>query len=333
VNSERPIGIERITDASWTGHLERAAFGFNAYLGAAIRVDGAAYGTISFASSEPRKERFSATDKDLIRLMAQWLGFAIERSQRAETRPVASVVPAAPAPLESAEPVSAAATRPEALGATGVESRAVQTHAAPKSRRAVSPQDRSESQRLIDPNQILKSIDNQLHSLVGDRVNLVVKLEAALGLAAAPRVPLAAIVRTLVTNARDAMPGGGDLLIETSKLELATGGPGMIPAVAPDQYVTISVTDSGSEPDEDTLSRLFEPPTLEAAQSIHSGDRLVLSTVYRILQTCGGDLSVEVKPGIGSTFTVYLPRAGVETRAPRMTPPAPAPMAPSPNAG
>jgi hypothetical protein len=333
VNSERPIGIERITDASWTGHLERAAFGFNAYLGAAIRVDGAAYGTISFASSEPRKERFSATDKDLIRLMAQWLGFAIERSQRVDTRPVASVVPSAPAPLEYAEPVSAAATRPEALGATEVESRAVQTQAAREFGRAAPMQDRNEFQRLIDPNQILKSIDSQLHSLVGDRVNLVVKLESALGLAAAPRVPLGAIVRTLVMNARDAMPGGGDLLIETSKLELATGEPGVIPAVAPDQYVTISVTDSGSEPDEDTLSRLFQPPTIGAAQSIHSGDRLVLSTVYRILQICGGDLSVEVKPGIGSTFTVYLPRAGVETRAPRMTPPAPTPMAPSPNAG
>jgi signal transduction histidine kinase len=229
--------------------------------------------------------------------------------------------------------VAAATTRSEAIGATGVETRAVRAEVKRESKRAASLSRRNGSQRIIDPNQILRSIDSELHSLAGDQVNLVLKLEPELGIAAAPRVPLGAIVRTLVMNARDAMPGGGELLVETSKLELASGEPGVIPAVAPDRYVTISVTDSGSEPDEDTLSRLFDPPTVDTAQSIHSGDRLVLSTVYRILQTCGGDLSVEVKPGIGSTFTVYLPRAGVETRAPRTTPTALAPVTPSPNVG
>ena len=118
LNSERPVGIERITDHSWTGHLERAAFGFNSYLGAAIRVNGAAYGTISFASSEPRKDRFSATDKDLIRLMAQWLGYAIERSERAGARPDAAIAAAAPAPSESTQPAVVTAKRQEPSVAT-----------------------------------------------------------------------------------------------------------------------------------------------------------------------------------------------------------------------
>jgi GAF domain-containing protein len=328
LNSERPIGIERITDASWTGRLERAAFGFNSYLGASVRVDGSAYGTISFASSEPRNDRFTATDKDLIRLMAQWLGSAIERSERAEARPDASVAPSAPAPPARAEPLAAAATRSEAAEA---EIRAMQIQAKRRPTRAASLPGRNGSQRVIDPNQILLRIESELHCLAGDPVKLALKLEPELGVAAAPRVPLGAIVRTLVMNALDSMPGGGELSVETSTLELATGEPGVIPAVAPARYVTISVTDSGSEPDEDTLSRLFDPPPVDAAQSIYKGDRLVLSTVYRILQACGGDLSVDVKPGIGSTFTVYLPRAGVEARALRKTPPARTPVPPSPN--
>jgi signal transduction histidine kinase len=226
-----------------------------------------------------------------------------------------------------------AAKQPQTSETAAVASKAAPSQTARKAGRKAAPRGRGGSQRVVDPNRLLKKIDRELHSLAGDPVNLVVKLEAELGRAAAPRVPLAAIVRTLVMNARDAMPGGGELLIETSRLELATGEPGVIPAVAPDQYITIAVTDSGSEPDEDTLSRLFEPPTDETSQSIHSGDRLVLSTVYRILQACGGDLSVEVKPGIGSTFTIYLPRASVETRAPRESPRTPPPMAPSPNVG
>jgi len=146
------------------------------------------------------------------------------------------------------------------------------------------------------------------------------KLDPDLGFAAAQDLPLEAIVRTLVMNARDAMPEGGELVIEASNLEIAGGEPGQMPALAPNRYVTLSFTDSGREPDAEALSRLFDRAPAGAEQP--SGDnRLALPTVYRELQICGGDLSVKVEPGRGSTFTVYLPRAREQVRAPRKAAP------------
>jgi signal transduction histidine kinase len=184
-------------------------------------------------------------------------------------------------------------------------------------------------ERVIDPNRILKRIENELRALVGDAVNFTMKLDPDLGFAAAQNLPLKAIVRTLVMNARDAMmPEGGDLVIEATNLEIAGGEPGQMPALAPDRYVTLSFTDSGREPDAEALSRLFDRAPA-GAEPTSSDDRLALSTVYRVLQICGGDLSVKVEPGRGSTFTVYLPRAREQVRAPRKAAPAHAPAMPS----
>ena len=181
---------------------------------------------------------------------------------------------------------------------------------------------------MIDPNRILRRIENELRVLAGDSVNFAMKLGPNLGFAAAQNLPLKTVVRTLVMNARDAMPEGGELVVETADLEIAGGEPGQMPALAPDRYVTLSVTDSGREPDADALSRLFERTPVDPEQP-SSDDRIALSTVYRVLQICGGDLSVKIEPGCGSTFTIYLPRAREQVRAPRKAAPALAPVMPS----
>ena len=181
---------------------------------------------------------------------------------------------------------------------------------------------------MINPNRILQRIENELRTLASDSVDFAMKLDPSLGFAAAQNLPLKAIARTLVMNARDAMPEGGTLVVETSNLEIAAGEPGQIPALAPDRYVTISFMDSGEEPDADALSRLFDRAPVDADQP-RSDDRLALSAVYRILQICGGDLSVKVEPGRGSTYTVYLPRARAQVRATRKAAPALGPVMPS----
>jgi len=240
--------------------------------------------------------------------MAQWIGSEIGKRNERETSADSSVEDptlAAPVPSSSAarqqgvdEP--AAAEPKEAPSRTG--------------KRA----DLLYVERVIDPNRILQRIENELRALVGDAVNFTMKLDPDLGFAAAQNLPLKAIVRTLVMNARDAMmPEGGDLVIEATNLEIAGGEPGQMPALAPDRYVTLSFTDSGREPDAEALSRLFDRAPAGA------------STVYRVLQICGGDLSVKVEPGRGSTFTVYLPRAREQVRAPRKAAPAHAPAMPS----
>jgi len=321
LNSDRPVGIERISESDWAGSLNRAAFPFSAYLGAPISVDGVRYGTLSFSSFEPRKERFNGTEKDLIRLMAQWIGSEIGKRDKREApveRPVEDLPLAAPA-------ASSAPVRRRKLDAPAA---AETKEAHSRSWKRVDPR---YVERVIDPNRILQRTENELRALLGDAVNFEMKLDPNLCFAAAQNLPLKAIVRTLVMNARDAMPEGGDLVVETANLEIAAGKPDQVPAVAPDRYVTLSFTDSGKEPDADTLSRLFDRAPADADQT-KSADRLALSTVYRALQICGGDLSVKVEPGCGSTFTVYLPRAREELRGPRKAAPALAPAMPNPTA-
>jgi hypothetical protein len=320
LNSDRPVGIEQISESDWAGSLNRAAFPFSAYLGTAITVDGVNYGTLSFASFEPRKERFNGTEKDLIRLMAQWIGSEIDKRDKRE----ASVdAPVEDPTLATPVPASAAARRQKVAEPAATETK--EAHS--RSWKRVDPR---YVERVIDPNRILQRTESELRALLGDSVNFEMKLDPNLCFAAAQNLPLKAIVRTLVMNARDAMSEGGDLVVETANLEIAAGEPGLMPAVAPDRYVTLSFTDSGKEPDADTLSRLFDRAPADAEQT-SSDDRLALSTVYRALQICGGDLSVKVEPGCGSTFTVYLPRAREQVRAPRKAAPL-APVTPSPTA-
>jgi GAF domain-containing protein len=318
LNSERPVGIEQISESNWAESLDRAAFPFSAYLGAAITFDGASYGTLSFASFEPRKDRFNGTEKDLIRLMAQWIGSEIGKRNEREASVDSSIKDST---LATQVPSPSAARQQGVDEPTAADIKEAPSH----TRKRPDPR---YVERVINPNRILQRIESELRTLAGDSVKFAMKLDPGLGFAAAQSLPLKAIARTLVMNARDAMPEGGELIVETANLEIAAGEPGQVPALAPDRYVTLSFIDSGREPDADTLSRLFDHAPVNAKQPSSDG-RLALSNVYRVLQICGGDLSVKVEPGCGSTFTVYLPRAREQVRTPRKAAPALAPAMPS----
>ncbi len=298
IESHRPIGVERITESGWSSRLDRAAFAYDAYLGAAVRVGGLPYGTLSFASSKRRNDRFTATDKDLVRLMALWLGTEIERRDGIHTyteQPRADGRPAESRVAESSEEPKIITHRISQLP--------------PGSTRQPPPAPKKPIE--LDANKILERLQGQLRTILGDEMTLDLKLDPSLGLAIVSRASVEAIVRTLVMNAKDAMADGGQLVIETANLELTASEPGVIPAVAPDQYVTIAVRDTGAESNAHTLSRLYDPtPNSDESGEIRDPQaRLSLSSIYRILQNCGGDLSVDVEQGLGSTFTVYLPRA------------------------
>jgi GAF domain-containing protein len=278
------IAIARAANSDWANHPARATFRFEAYLGAAIPLGGEPHGTLGFGSLEPRKHGFTATDKDVLNLMARWLGLEFER---AEAQPAVrtETPPAVP---------SGAARRREPRGLRG-----------------------------IDANATLRGLEPKLRQLAGPEVELELSLAPELSRARAPSVPLERIVLSLVTNALDAMPDGGRLGLKTANLEFAGAEPGVFPAVTPNHYVTLSVSDTGGGLGADSLSRVFEPSReTESAEGKRDGvDRLSLSAVYRILQSCGGDLSVEAEPGRGNTFTLFLPRSREATA--RKQPPAP----------
>ncbi|MFI5217037.1 MAG: ATP-binding protein [Candidatus Limnocylindria bacterium] len=260
------------------------AFRFESYLGTAVPLEGGVYGTLCFASLGPRKTAFTATDKDLLRVMAQWLGTELERRERAR------------APARRA-------ARPGGAERSG-----------PARRREIA------AARSVDLNDVLGRVRRQLEQATGPRIELDLRAAPDLRAAQDHHLPLDAIVLSLVRNAVDAMPEGGKLTLETANLEVGAGEPGVVPARIPNRYVTLSVRDTGSALDAGALARVFEPP----APGAETEGRLPLATVYRLLQRCGGDLSVSAEPGRGTDFTVFLPLADA---APT---PAPAP-APTPS--
>ncbi|WP_438044347.1 ATP-binding protein [Sorangium sp. So ce128] len=175
---------------------------------------------------------------------------------------------------------------------------------------------------VLDINAVVLDMQTMLQRLIGEDIDLQTNVGRDLGSIKVDKSQLEQVVLNLVVNARDAMPRGGKLVVETS-----LGEPGESPAArsfAPAErddddapaaggppYVVLSVTDSGNGMDHDTLSHLFEPFFTTKARG--KGTGLGLATVYGIVSQSGGLIEVESELGRGTTFRVYLPR--VEERA------------------
>jgi PAS domain S-box-containing protein len=177
--------------------------------------------------------------------------------------------------------------------------------------------------QLLDLNSIILDLDPLLRPLVPASIRVRLHLAPALGAIAAERGQMEQVVVNLALNARDAMPSGGELIIESAELQLESGAtpwPGTdLPA---GEYVVLSVRDTGEGMDQSTRARLFEPFFSTKTSSRNAG--LGLSTVYGIVMHAGGYVGVESAPGQGTTFHIALPKA-----APAMpAPPAPLPLTP-----
>jgi CheY-like chemotaxis protein len=115
------------------------------------------------------------------------------------------------------------------------------------------------------------------------------------------------VVMNLAVNARDAMPEGGRMVIETRSLDFEEAARSVPGTMAPGEYVLLSVSDTGSGMSDDTLAHIFEP--FFTTKDKGKGTGLGLSTVYGIVQQSGGCIVPESKPGEGTRFRIYLPRA------------------------
>jgi DNA-binding response OmpR family regulator/nitrogen-specific signal transduction histidine kinase len=159
--------------------------------------------------------------------------------------------------------------------------------------------------RTLDVNRVVEEMRPMLERLVGADVEVRVALHAESGTVHADPHQLEQVIMNLVVNARDAMPGGGSLLIETAHVERDESGTLSHPEAGAGRYVMLAVSDDGVGMDGETTNRIFEP--FFTTKGVGKGTGLGLSMVQGIVAQSGGYINVYSEPGQGTSFKIYLP--------------------------
>jgi PAS domain S-box-containing protein len=160
--------------------------------------------------------------------------------------------------------------------------------------------------KVLDLNTVVANMDKMLRRLIGEDVELVTKLAPDFGCARADPGQVEQVIMNLCVNARDAMPNGGRLIIETTEASLSEEYAHLHAGVAPGNYVMLAVTDTGCGMTDEVKARLFEPFFTTKPQG--QGTGLGLATCYGVVKQSGGHINVYSELGRGTTFKVYLPR-------------------------
>ena len=161
--------------------------------------------------------------------------------------------------------------------------------------------------RLLDLNDSLKEVVKLLRPLMGDDVQIIVREGTDSAIIEADPSQLDQVVLNIAVNARDAMPKGGKLILETSIQEFDTGLAERHPPLKAGRYVVLAISDTGFGMDAVTLSKIFDP--FFTTKEVGRGTGLGLATVYGIVKHAGGHVLVYSEPSRGTTFKVYLPAA------------------------
>ena len=164
--------------------------------------------------------------------------------------------------------------------------------------------------QVLDLNVILTETRTMLSRLLGEDIQIVTSLESGLSRVVADPSQIDQVVMNLAVNARDAMPEGGRLTICTRAVHVAAHGGTTRSVVPPGEYVLLSIRDTGIGMDALVQARLFEP--FFTTKEPGKGTGLGLATVYGIVKQSNGYLTVDSKPGIGTSFSLYLPAVGAD---------------------
>ena len=159
--------------------------------------------------------------------------------------------------------------------------------------------------RVLDLNDLVVDVQKMLGRLIGEDIQLFTTLSPSLGRVKADPGQIEQILVNLAVNARDAMPDGGELVVETSDVDVDAAFARDCPELRPGRYTVLTFTDTGCGMDKQTLDRIFEPFFTTKGQGRGTG--LGLATVYGIVKQSGGYVYAQSEVGKGSAFRVYLP--------------------------
>jgi len=175
------------------------------------------------------------------------------------------------------------------------------------------------SPRVIDLNDVMLNLDTMLRRLIGEHVEVFTVAGRDLGSVKADPGQIEQVIMNLALNARDAMPNGGKLTLETENIELDASHAREHEPLQPGRYVMLAVSDTGTGMSPETQAHIFEP--FFTTKEVGKGTGLGLSMVYGIVKQSGAYIRVYSEPGRGTTFKIYLPRVdqpaeavGVERR-------------------
>ncbi len=171
--------------------------------------------------------------------------------------------------------------------------------------------------RVIDVSGLAGAMEPMLRRLLGPGIELMVLSPPGLGRVRADPSQVEQAIVNLASNARDAMPQGGKLVIEIANADLEEGPASKNLGLAPGPYVMMAISDTGVGMDAATRSRLFEP--FFTTKTPGKGSGLGLATVYGIVKQNGGQITVYSQPNCGSIFEIYLPRVSEQAEMPRKT--------------
>ncbi|MGA2279356.1 MAG: two-component regulator propeller domain-containing protein [Verrucomicrobiota bacterium] len=166
--------------------------------------------------------------------------------------------------------------------------------------------------KTLDLNQVIADMEGMLRHLMGGDVDVRIISDAGLRAVKADAGQLEQVIINMAINARDAMPRGGKLTLETANVTFNHERADRDPEMKPGDYVMLAIADTGTGMSAEVKARVFEP--FFSTKDVGQGTGLGLATCYGIIKQSGGHISVSSEPGRGTTFKIYLPQVQSETR-------------------